>query len=186
MGTEDFDALFDRYYGRLVKYVKYKNHRFSVEDARDVAQEAFIKSMKHLPEIVEAAQWSYLKRAAHSTAYNATHRGDPAMRDEVRNDDPLLLDDAPCERMPIDELLARRQESAAIHKRIAQALRALPEVSRLCLLGRMRGVSYEKLCDDLNLKPGTARSHVNRATAQLREEIGTAPDWFVWEDGHDE
>jgi RNA polymerase sigma-70 factor, ECF subfamily len=122
------------------------------EEAEDVVQETFLKLDGHpvldRPD-VEVAAW--LRRVCLNTAYNrlrgrrrATARLDRAGRAERADDET----DAGA--TPLLDVLRAEQQRA-----VRQALAALPERQRACLLLRHAGYSYAEIAATLDLAVGS-------------------------------
>ncbi|MEL7239975.1 MAG: sigma factor-like helix-turn-helix DNA-binding protein, partial [Planctomycetota bacterium] len=58
--------------------------------------------------------------------------------------------------------------------RLSQALQALSEIARICLLLRVvGGNSYEDIGHALDMPPATAMSHVHRSRQRLAKVLGS-------------
>ncbi|HWS71095.1 MAG TPA: sigma-70 family RNA polymerase sigma factor [Thermoanaerobaculia bacterium] len=185
MATDRFDRLVEMHQAKLVGYVKRISRDLSIEDAREIANEAFLEIWKRLTRIGPGAEAKYLYMTAHSRALNRVLRRPP--QNEVGLEHaPPLYDEA----LPADEELVHREQQSEIEVRIGNALAALPEKTRLCVIGRIKGLSCEAIAAMLQEKTSVnVRSRLSRAKKQLHEAVGTIPDWFEWpetagEDGH--
>jgi RNA polymerase sigma-70 factor (ECF subfamily) len=150
VGTGRFEALFRARYGELYAlcYRLLGDHA----EAEDVVQETFLKLDGHRvldrPD-EEVAAW--LRRVCLNATYNrlrgqrrATARLDRAGRLE-RADDEAGGGDGPL----LDVLRAEQQRA------VRQALAALPERQRACLLLRHAGFSYAEIAATLDLAVGS-------------------------------
>jgi RNA polymerase sigma-70 factor (ECF subfamily) len=151
-------------------------------EIEDVAQEAFIKAYRALPNFRgESAFYTWLYRIAINTAKNflvAQGRRLPSVApltdDDGQESDPRA--DAPDLATP-ESMLATRQIGAAVDR----AIEKLPADLRTALLLReLEGLSYEEIAESMNTPIGTVRSRIFRArdavAAELRPLLGTAAD----------
>ena len=153
-------------------------------EVEDIAQEAFIKAYRALPQFRgDAAFYTWLYRIAVNTAKNyLASRGRAIMR--TMSDQAMNDDDEPDERLaardeggdPEKELLSKQVAIA-----INQAVDALPEELRQAItLREMEGLSYEEIAETMACPIGTVRSRIFRAreaiSAKLRPILGTPDD----------
>ncbi|MDP2786904.1 MAG: RNA polymerase sigma factor RpoE [Pseudomonadota bacterium] len=175
-----FGILVEKYQRKLIRLLsRMVRDQHEIED---IAQEAFIKAYRALPQFRgDAAFYTWLYRIAVNTAKNylATRkRAMPTVSDQAMNDD-----DEPDERLvaqdnsdPEKELLSKQVAIA-----INQAVDALPEELRLAItLREIEGLSYEEIADTMACPIGTVRSRIFRAreaiSAKLRPILGTPED----------
>jgi RNA polymerase sigma-70 factor (ECF subfamily) len=162
-----FDLLVHKYQHRIVQVV----NRFLKDpsESQDVAQEAFIKAYRALPEFRgESAFFTWLYRIAINTAKNYL-----ALRGRRPADDDIALEDA--EQMESAERLrdAETPEGVLLSEELAetvnQAIQELPEEWRTAItLRELEGMSYEEIAEVMQCPVGTVRSRIFRA----REAIG--------------
>lgn len=148
------------------------------EDARDVSQDAFVNAYRALRGFRRGAKFStwlyrivvnvcadYGRRRARQPLVVATV-GDP----ELAGDDEaglFIVDVADAGANP-GEQLAQRQLSV----RLTRAIEALPLKQRTAfVLHHVHGCSLEETADVMRCRAGTIKSHIFRATAQLREQL---------------
>src|SRR5688572_9350487 len=65
----DRHNLYQEYYPRVVGYLVKKYH-FTVDEARDLAQDVFVGVFRHMEQKPIAAPWLFIKTAAHHRAVN--------------------------------------------------------------------------------------------------------------------
>jgi RNA polymerase sigma-70 factor (ECF subfamily) len=142
-------------------------------EIEDVAQEAFIKAYRALPNFRgESAFYTWLYRIAINTAKNhlvAMGRRAPTTTeteiDEAENFDEAehLRDvDTP------DSMLLSKQVGEAVNRAIAR----LPEDLRTAIVLReLEGLSYEEIAETMNCPIGTVRSRIFRAREAIAEEL---------------
>lgn len=131
--------------------------------AQDVAQDAFVRAYKALPEFRgQAAVRSWLYRIATNLALNAVQR-----RKEYPAD---TLPESPTEDGPERE--AMRHQMAA---HLQSAIEELPADLKGPLVMREYGcLSYQEIADELGLPLNTVRTRILRARRALR---GPMEEW---------
>ncbi len=133
-------------------------------DAADVAQEAFIKAYRALPNFRgESAFYTWLYRIAVNTAKNyLVSQGRKAPANDVDVDEAEYYDgsDALKEFASPERLLL----TGEIKKVIFDTLETLPEELRMALtLREIEGMSYEDIATIMECPVGTVRSRIFRA-----------------------
>ena len=162
-----YDLLVLKYQHKVVKLVM--RYVRNPADAEDVAQEAFIKAYRALPQFRgDSAFYTWLYRIAINTAKNAlvsrernpggyeldAHSQDEGSDMSVRLKDP----DTP-------EGLALSEEIRSI---VHAAIDALPEDLRTAIVLReLEGLSYEEIAATMNCPVGTVRSRIFRARESI-------------------
>jgi RNA polymerase sigma-70 factor, ECF subfamily len=142
-------------------------------EVEDVAQEAFIKAYRALPNFRgESAFYTWLYRIAINTAKNylvAQGRRAPTTTeteiDEAENfDEGDQLRDV---NTP-DSMLLSKQVGEAVNR----AIEKLPEDLRTAIVLReLEGLSYEEIAETMNCPIGTVRSRIFRAREAIAEEL---------------
>ena len=164
-----FEMLVLKYQRKLIRLLS----RFirDANEVEDVAQEAFIKAYKALPNFRgESAFYTWLYRIGINTAKNylvAMGRRAPTSTDsnaeeaEELGESELLVD----VNTPENEMMSRQ-----VAKTVNQSLEKLPEDLRTAItLREIEGLSYEEIALMMNCPTGTIRSRIFRA----REAIAT-------------
>lgn len=164
-----FDALVIKYQQRVIQLV---SRLVSEADAPDVAQEAFIKAYRALPNFRgQSAFYTWLYRIAVNTAKNhlVSRKRRPAGQDIDVQDAELyghtehLSDQA----SPEADLL-----SEEIRQVVAATIDALPPDLRTAIsLREFDGLSYEDIANAMNCPVGTVRSRIFRARAAVDEKL---------------
>jgi RNA polymerase sigma-70 factor (ECF subfamily) len=169
--SEAFGLLVERYqhrlYGTLVHVVG------SAEQARDVAQDAFLHAFEKLSTFRgQSAFYSWLFRIALNAAVSARRKtsrihGSIDATREATGDEPV---DGHAGVAPWHALhVAERQ------RMVRQALAELPEEYRTALiLKEMDELKYEEIAEILNIPIGTVRSRIHRARLELRSRLQVA------------
>jgi RNA polymerase sigma-70 factor (ECF subfamily) len=165
-----FDLLVIKYQHKLVhlvnRYVK------DPSEAQDVAQDAFIKAYRALPEFRgESAFYTWLYRIAINTAKNYLLSRSRRHYDyeidvqdaEQLGDTPLLKDIETPEESLMNEQVVQV---------ISAAIDALPEEMRVAItLREFEGMSYEEIAEVMDCPIGTVRSRIFRARESIDEKL---------------
>ena len=164
-----FDALVIKYQQRVIQLV---SRLVSDADAPDVAQEAFIKAYRALPNFRgQSAFYTWLYRIAVNTAKNhlVSRKRRPAGQDIDVQDAELYghtehLSDV---ASPEADLLTEE-----IRQTVADTIAALPVDLRTAIsLREFDGLSYEEIANAMNCPVGTVRSRIFRARAAVDEKL---------------
>ena len=166
-----FDLLVRKYQHKVVKLVM--RYMRDPADAEDVAQEAFIKAYRALPQFRgDSAFYTWLYRIAINTAKNAI----------------VSRDRSPVE---YDLDLQNPEDSYGMHGRLADAetpeglllteeirtivnlaIEALPEDLRTAIVLReLEGLSYEEIASAMECPVGTVRSRIFRAREAIDRKL---------------
>jgi RNA polymerase sigma-70 factor (ECF subfamily) len=166
-----FDLLVRKYQHKVVKLVL--RYVRSPAEAEDIAQEAFIKAYRALPQFRgDSAFYTWLYRIAINTAKNAI-----ASRDRSPIDYQLDLTD-PEESAGMQnrlkdpdtpEGLALTEEIRSI---VNSAIEALPDELRTAIVLReLEGLSYEEIAAAMECPVGTVRSRIFRAREAIDKRL---------------
>lgn len=179
-----FDLLVLKYQRKIMRLLS----RMIREPAEveDVAQEAFIKAYRALPQFRgESAFYTWLYRIAINTARNwqsASNRR-PAGSSIVETEDNETFDqiDNLTDISTPESLMASRQVVDTVNA----AIDALPEDLRTAIVLReIEGMSYEDIAKTMNCPIGTVRSRIFRAreaiAAQLRPVLEAGAEQHRW------
>ena len=155
-------------------------------EVEDVAQEAFIKAYRALPQFRgDSAFYTWLYRIAINTARNwqASSQRRPMSSSIVSNEDDETFDqiDNLTDISTPESVLASRQVVSTVN----EAIDALPEELRTAIVLReIEGMSYEYIAQSMGCPIGTVRSRIFRAreaiAAQLRPVLGTGAETQRW------
>jgi RNA polymerase sigma-70 factor (ECF subfamily) len=162
-----FDLLVLKYQHKVVKLVT--RYLRDPSDAEDVAQEAFIKAYRAIPQFRgDSAFYTWLYRIA----MNAIVSRDRSPVDfdldlqnvEESNSMQLRLADA-----ETPESLLQTEE---IRTTVNQAIEALPEDLRTAIVLReLEGLSYEDIAQSMDCPVGTVRSRIFRAREAIDKRL---------------
>ena len=166
-----FDALVLKYQHKLVKLVM--RYVRNPAEAEDIAQEAFIKAYRALPQFRgDSAFYTWLYRIAINTAKNAV---------VSRDRSPIEYD---LDRSTTDEsydMQGRMKDSETpeglvltdeIRSTVNAAIDALPEDLRTAIVLReLEGLSHEEIAEAMACPVGTVRSRIFRAREAIDRRL---------------
>jgi RNA polymerase sigma-70 factor (ECF subfamily) len=165
-----FDLLVIKYQQKVVNLVM--RYVGDYTEALDVAQEAFIKAYRALPNFRgDSAFYTWLYRIAVNTAKN--HLASEGRRSSLGDVDAEVA-----ERYEGGERL--REQATPEHFLcedellvvIRQAIRDLPEDLRTAItLRELEGLSYEEIAEVMGCPIGTVRSRIFRAREAIEKKI---------------
>jgi RNA polymerase sigma-70 factor (ECF subfamily) len=171
-----YDLLVLKYQHKVVKLVM--RYTRNPADAEDIAQEAFIKAYRALPQFRgDSAFYTWLYRIAINTAKNALvarGRNPVSLHIDAHDDDegPDLLNRLRDPDTP--EGLALTDE---IRETVNAAIDALPEDLRTAIVLReLEGLSYEEIAAAMECPIGTVRSRIFRARESIDKRLGAVFD----------
>ena len=166
-----FDALVRKYQHKLVKLVM--RYVRNPAEAEDVAQEAFIKAYRALPQFRgESAFYTWLYRIAINTAKNAVVARDRSPIDY--NFDRNSSDEGPDMqgRMKDPDTPEGLVLTDEIRSTVNEAIEALPEELRTAIVLReLEGLSYEEIATAMDCPVGTVRSRIFRAREAIDRKL---------------
>jgi RNA polymerase sigma-70 factor (ECF subfamily) len=188
---ERFRILYLHYYRRVVHYLTRLG--CSLEDSRDLAQEAFIRAFRAIGSFrsdASSAAWLFqiaknvyfnelryqraLKRSAVESPLDAfltaeslptQSESDPGLDEGNRARFPDL---PPVARASLEDVLA--QERIRL---LSDALLELPPQMRRCVTLRFgQDLKYREIAEVMRLSVDTVKSHLFQARQRLRQELG--------------
>ena len=166
-----FDALVLKYQHKLVKLVM--RYVRNPAEAEDIAQEAFIKAYRALPQFRgDSAFYTWLYRIAINTAKNAVVSRDrsPIEYDLDRNSSDESHDMQG--RMKDSETPEGLVLTDEIRSTVNAAIDALPEDLRTAIVLReLEGLSYEEIAAAMDCPVGTVRSRIFRAREAIDRRL---------------
>ncbi|HTY49571.1 MAG TPA: RNA polymerase sigma factor RpoE [Steroidobacteraceae bacterium] len=166
-----FDALVLKYQHKVVKLVM--RYVRNPAEAEDIAQEAFIKAYRALPQFRgDSAFYTWLYRIAINTAKNAVVARD---RNPVDFDlDPQGSEESfdmhnRLKDQETPEALVLTEEIRGV---VNAAMAALPEDLRTAIVLReLEGLSYEDIAASMDCPVGTVRSRIFRAREAIDRRL---------------
>jgi len=165
-----FDVLVLKYQNKLVKLITRYIH--DPVEALDVAQEAFIKAYRALPNFRgDSSFYTWLYRIGINTAKNhlvATGRRPP--ESDIDAQDAEQYDfESRLKDQETPEGIAERDE---VERTIFDAIDALPEDLRTAItLREFEGLSYEEIAQAMDCPVGTVRSRIFRARDAIDKKL---------------
>lgn len=164
-----FETLMNRHAG-LVYNLALRLLR-DAHDAEDLAQEAFVRAWRALPQYRADAQFStWLYRIVTNLCYDRL----PRLRADMAALDPDDMTHLPEDAPALDGALLSAELRAHLHR----AIDALPEGFRLLVtLRHLQQMSYTDIAAATGLAEGTVKSGIHRARAQLRTALADYDGW---------
>ncbi len=171
-----FDALVERY-GRRVYAMAYRMAG-SEADAKDLAQEAFIRvwrSLSRLRPDVPLEGWLY--RTVTNLFIDLLRRRRGLRIQSL--DEPVATDrgELARERADASADVERTVLGAMVDRRVQQALMSLPpDVRMVVVLADVEGYAYEEIASMMGIPVGTVKSRLHRARLALRDRLAPLRD----------
>jgi RNA polymerase sigma-70 factor (ECF subfamily) len=165
-----FDLLVKKYQHKVVNLVSRYVHDSS--EVLDVAQEAFIKAYRALPNFRgDSAFYTWMYRIAINTAKNyivALGRRLPSSSIEAQEAEQLNGESSLKEYSTPENLLLKDD----VEKTIFSAIEELPDDLRTAIILReMEGLSYEEIAQAMACPVGTVRSRIFRAREAIDKRL---------------
>jgi len=165
-----FDLLVLKYQHKILAIIS----RFVKDSAevQDVAQEAFIKAYRALPNFRgDSAFYTWIYRIAINTAKNhlvSRGRRPPSSDVDVEDAEYYSGSEQLKDLGSPEGQMMRDQLETVVHK----ALRSLPEDLRTAVtLREMEGMSYEEIAEVMGCPVGTVRSRIFRARESIDKQM---------------
>ncbi|MBA1145503.1 RNA polymerase sigma factor RpoE [Ectothiorhodospiraceae bacterium WFHF3C12] len=165
-----FDVLVLKYQHKLVKLImRYVN---DPADAMDIAQEAFIKAYRAMPNFRgDSSFYTWLYRIGINTAKNyVVAQGRRPPDSDIDAEDAERYDiESRLKDQDTPEGMAQRDE---IERTVLEAIEALPEDLRTAItLRELEGLSYEEIAQAMECPVGTVRSRIFRAREAIDKRL---------------
>ena len=167
-----FDVLIMKYQQRIINVITGFVH--DPVEAQDVAQEAFIKAYRAIPNFRgDSAFYTWLYRIAINTSKNhLTARARRPPTSDVDADDATNVYDAP--ELKEFETPESNLVSDELEQAIHQAIDELQEDTATAIkLREFEGMSYEEISEAMECPIGTVRSRIFRAREAIEQRIQT-------------
>ncbi len=149
------------------------------EDARDVAQEAFVKVYRYLDHFKgDASFYTWLYRITVNICIDVIRRkGSSKGSDHVEFDEELKLDTTEANIGALGSRLGTNPQKSALRRELADkitaAMQEIPEQHRqILLLREVEGMSYEDLARTLDIPKGTVMSRLFHARLKMQKILG--------------
>ncbi|MCR5549186.1 MAG: RNA polymerase sigma-70 factor [Bacteroidales bacterium] len=154
--NKEIESIFRTLYRPLCLYALH--YLEDTEAVEDVVQDSFIALWNSGERVENAKAWMY--RAVRNRCIDHLRRSRSAW-----DDGTLLPRDLEGEISDVEAA-----ERSAVEARLWEAVEALPEMRRKCLLMAKRdGLSYKEIAQELGIAEHTVRNHISRALETLRE-----------------
>ncbi len=165
-----FDILVLKYQHKVIKLVSRYVH--DSHEALDVAQEAFIKAYRALPNFRgDSAFYTWLYRISINTAKNylVSQSRRPPAADVVMDEGELFETHANLRDVNTPEAYLLKDEVEAT---VVEAMEALPDDLRMAIsLRELEGFSYEEIAEAMACPVGTVRSRIFRAREAINARL---------------
>jgi RNA polymerase sigma-70 factor, ECF subfamily len=164
--TEAFGRLYDVHSDRIYRHIYYRTG--SVEDARDLTQDVFLKAWQALPRYKKTGTpflgWLFTISHNRVVDYYRTKKVNICLDNEI------LFEDQ--EKNP--EILVEEQFS---QQEVRRAILRLPEdQQQVIIMSFIEGFEYSEIAAALNKSEGNIRVIIHRAIKKLREILGKSGD----------
>ena len=162
-GSESaIEMLFKTYYGPLCQYA-YSFLR-DQDEAEEVVQNAFVNIWDRREELaIQTSVKSYLYRMVRNACLNVIKH--QRVRMEHESHEKALGE-------PVHEGTGQELIASELERRIAHAMKTLPEQCRLVFqLSRFEELKYAEIADQLNISVKTVENHMGKALRLMREQL---------------
>jgi RNA polymerase sigma-70 factor (ECF subfamily) len=141
------------------------------EDARDVAQEAFLRAYRGLKGFKGQAKfssWLYRITLNLCRDWMRKARRAPLIQVPETEDGMDMAEQMPSPAESVEELVNRRQMSAAV----AKAMLELPEEQRVAILMKeFHGLTFQEIADALDCPLSTVKTRLYQGLSVLRRRL---------------
>ncbi|MCK5085039.1 MAG: sigma-70 family RNA polymerase sigma factor [Candidatus Pacebacteria bacterium] len=160
-----FACIYERYEQKLIWYIL-RISSFSLEEAEDVLQEAFIKAWKNLNEFDENLKFSsWIYRIVHNTTITEWKKSRSYGKDKRQE-----LDEEIFQNLPSSLDIEKEANQKFDKKNIQKVLRLMPENYReILVLKFLEEKNYKEISDILKKPNGTIATLINRAKKSFYE-----------------
>jgi len=149
------------------------------EEAKDVAQEAFVKVYRYIDHFKgDASFYTWLYRITVNICIDVMRKkGSTSGRESVEFDESVKMDIAEANIGAVGSRLGTNPQKSALRAELAQritdAIHQIPEAHRkILLLREVEGMSYEDLARTLNIPKGTVMSRLFHARLKMQKILG--------------
>jgi len=166
-----FDVLVRKYQHKVVKVIS--RYVRDSSEALDVAQEAFIKAYRALPNFRgDSAFYTWMYRIAINTAKNyLVAQGRRLPNVDIEAQEAEQYDGASgLKEFATPERMLQRDE---LQQLVFTTIEELPEDLKTAItLRELEGLSYEEIAEAMSCPVGTVRSRIFRAREAIEKAIG--------------
>lgn len=160
-----FEALYRRYYPRVVEYLV-AVQGITREEARDVAQDAFLRMLAIADQYSLDQEWTFVRTIAARVAMNRVRDKRAQSRGVVEREVTPAdrISNLPGESAPQEKAFATAEATA----RLYAAISALPASHRTTLLLWLSDLTFEEIAQALRLSLSAVKSRLHAARRELR------------------
>jgi RNA polymerase sigma-70 factor (ECF subfamily) len=167
--TAAFEALFE-YYPAVVSLLRKMG--FDHEDARDLAQQVFLRVYQHMDAYRGDAKWHYLEQVTRRLAYNDRRDRHAAKREGIRVATEEIIE-LPDERTPAADTALESEETS---QRVWRAVNQLTPSDQTAIRLQMAGLSQDAIAPQLGITVSALKSRLSVARKRLRVLLGEEPE----------
>jgi len=179
MSDDRFEDLCVRYRGPLVReLMRFGRQR---QEAEDMAHETLLKVWKHIHQVKQGSEWTYLRVAANRVAHNEHRRANAARRGGGANVSLDSVEEATTNHKAESRAIARI-DLERLQRSIVDVMNALPPDTQLAIALRHQGFNSAETAKKLGLTATDVRSKLHRATELFRKRLGEPPAGLRWLD----
>jgi RNA polymerase sigma-70 factor (ECF subfamily) len=146
---------------------------FDLEDARDMAQQTFLRVYEHMDSYRGESRWNYLSLVARRLAYNEMRDRAAAKRspvvaslDDLDADVAMDAYNVVDQSDPYEDVAAKDR-----HEQIAVAINDLPEGARETMRWYLAGLSYEEIAQTMNVTIDAVKSRLKDARRLIKSML---------------
>ncbi len=168
--AEAWDALFDKYYGLVARFVFQLSADFNHEDTEEICQETFVSVVRNLASFQAKSSFqTWLLRIASNKAMDfraktkAAKRGGGALHVSLNGADELPID-PPSPRPAPDAALLLAENFALVRRSLDQLDAPCREIIELRYYVDL---SYDEIASELSLNPKTVSSRLSKCLDRL-------------------
>ena len=160
-----FACIYERYEQKLIWYIL-RISSFSLEEAEDVLQEAFIKAWKNLNEFDENLKFSsWIYRIVHNTTITEWKKSRSKGQDKKQE-----LDEEIFQNLPSSLDIEKEANQEFNKENIQKILQLMPKKYReVLVLKFLEEKDYQEISDILKKPSGTIATLINRAKRSFYE-----------------
>ena len=175
--TEIFSGMYERHYPRVVRFLA--SYRVPQDDARDLAQEVFVRFYERLEQYRGEAEWAFLQKIARNLLSN-WWRNRSALK---RTAHLVDLDDAEALRgARQDAEQPEHLETARNRKQLYDAIASLSPAQQQALHLWLDGYTYEEIAVVLRTTVDAVKSRLRDARKTLQARLGDQATALLPED----
>jgi len=179
---ERFRYLYEKYYRSVVGFLV--RFGFMRDEARDLAQDVFVRLYEHMKNYRGEAEWRFLEVTARNLALNRVRERGALKRRGTTVPLEAVAETAGPAPAP-DVELAARQEAERLHDKLRKAIAQLPDGTRSCLLLWLRECSYTEIQGILGITMDAVKSRLHDARLRLKALLAEEPSGIAWPNDDD-